>query len=119
MFFSGNIKSVDIDAETLRTGNSMLFAEHLREEAKLFDFGLGGSFRSAEDMKISNNIHSHNRPQLWELFFDTIFQYRTKSKHIQWKCDVIFQKIYFIMHNGKKQTPPHLSLAESIHDNTR
>ena len=118
MFFSANIKSVDI-AETLRTGNSMLFAEHLREEAKSFDFGLEGSFCSAEDVEISDDIHSHDRPQLWEKFFDTIFPYRTKSKHIQRKCDVIFQIIYFIMHNGQKQTPLHISLAELIHDNAR
>ena len=119
MIFSTSIKSTDI-AETLRQIDSIKeCAKQLHMEAKLFDFELEGSFKSAEDVDISNCLLSLRRPQLWDKFFDIIFPQRTNSMHVQRKCDAIFQIVHYIIHNGHKQTPLHISLAELIHDNSR
>ena len=83
----------------------------------MFDFELAGCFNSAEDVDISYTKYIGNRPQLCKKFFNIIFPYRPKSLHIQRKCDGVFQMIHYILHNGQKQTPFHISLL--IHDNPR
>ena len=113
MFSSADIKSADV-AETLRTTDAIkICAEQLREDCKIFDFELAGSFNSAEDVDISYTKYIGNRPQLWERFFNIMFPYRPKS------TKGVFQMIHYILHNDQKQTPFHISLAELIHDNSR
>ena len=48
-----------------------------------------------------------------------LFPYRTKSKATQRKCDSIFQIVHYIVHNGKKHNPLHVSLAEVLHNDLR
>ena len=67
-------------------------------------------------MEYSLNLYKQNRPKSWELFFNTLFDYRKKSVHIQRKCDNVFQIIFNIVHNGQKKTPMHVSLPETVHD---
>ena len=119
MLFSTDIKSADV-AETLRSTDIIkTCAEQLRDECRMFEFDLEGTFNSAEDMHISYAKYVESRPQLWEKFFNIMFPYRTKSLHIQRKCDTLFQIIHYILHNGRKHNPFHVSLAELIHDNSR
>ena len=67
-------------------------------------------------MEYSLNSYKQNRPKSWELFFNTLFDYRKKSVHIQRKCDNVFQIIFNIVHNGQKKTLMHVSLSETVHD---
>ena len=53
MLFSTDIKSADV-AETLRSTDIIkTCAEQLRDECRMFEFDLEGTFNSAEDMHIS------------------------------------------------------------------
>ena len=85
----------------------------------MFEFDLEGTFNSAEDKNASYAKYVESRPQLWEKFFNIMFPYRTKSLHIQRKCDTLFQIIHYILHNGRKYNRIQVSLAELIHDNSR
>ena len=90
-------------------------AEELRSECQFYDFGLKGSFHSADDLSISYNNYTKHRPTAWNSFFDSLFSNRTKSEHIMRKCDTIFQIVFNIVHNGQNKTPLHVSLSEAIH----
>ena len=35
------------------------------------------------------------------------------------KCDSIFQEFFYLIHNGHKKTPLHVSLSETVHDISR
>ena len=112
MFFSADIRSKDI-AETIRRKDAVkICMELLLEECKSFDFGLVDSFNSAEDVELSTQItqviaHRHGKK-----FFNTVFPSQSKSELIQRKCDNIFQIFHYILHNGHKQTPFHISNAQ-------
>ena len=113
MFFSSKIKTIDI-GESLKE-----CANVLRTECEEFDFCLDESFNLAEDATLSLKYYLKDCPPTWSAFFDSMFPYQSKSENIIRKCDTIFQIIYYLVHNGKKKTPFHLSLCESIHDTCR
>ena len=113
MFFSSKIKTIDI-AEILHKADLLKeCANVLRTECKEFDFYLDGSFNLAEDVTVRLNHNLGDRPPAWSTFFDSMFPYQSKSENIMEKCDTIFQIIYYLVHNGKKKSPIHLSLSES------
>ena len=115
MFFSAKVFLTDI-AETLRSNDPVkICAEKLRNECEQFDFLLEGSFNDADDIKLSFDHYNQNRPNSWELFFNSLFPYRSKSDNIKRKCDSVFQIIYNVVHNGYKKTTMHISLYEAIH----
>ena len=117
--FSTRVKSEDI-TETLRRNDFILkCGEYLRKECQNLDLGLAGSYCSADDIEISFNNSTQNRPNGWEKIFNTLFLYCTQSVNIKRKSDMIFQIIYYIIHNGKQKTPFHISLTEAIHDTCR
>ena len=91
----------------------------MREECQNLDLGLTGSYCSADDIEISFNNLTQNRPKGWEKIFNTLFPYRTQSVHIKCKSDMIFPVIYYIIHNGKQKTTFHISLTGVIHDTCR
>ena len=116
MLFSTCICSADV-IETLRSSDPVKYcAEKLREECEEFDFLLENSYCDAKDLALSLNQYKQNRPKLWDLFFNTLFPSRKKSDHIKRKCDNIFQIVFNLVHNGKKRTPMHVSIAQAIHD---
>ena len=41
---------------------------------------------------------------------------RSTSEDLTRKCDTLFQQIFYLIHNGRKKTPLHVSLTQSIHD---
>ena len=66
MFFSTRVKSEDI-AETLRRNDFIQkCGEYLREECQNLDLGLTGSYCSADDIEISFNNLTQNRPKGWK-----------------------------------------------------
>ena len=63
MFFSTRVKSEDI-AETQRRNDFIQkCGEYLREECQNLDLGLTGSYCSADDIEISFNNLTQNRPK--------------------------------------------------------
>ena len=74
MFFSTRVKSEDI-AETLRRNDFIQkCGEYLREKCQNLDLGLTGSYCSADDIEISFNNLTQNRPKGWEKIFNTLFR---------------------------------------------
>ena len=101
VFFSTRVK-FEVIAETLRRNDFIQkCGEYLQEECQNSDLGLTGSYCSAGDTEISFNDLIQIRPKVWEKIFNTLFPYRTQSVNIKRKSDMIFQTIYYIIHNGK------------------
>ena len=112
MFFSTRVKSEDI-AETLRRNDFIQkCGEYLPEKCQNLDLGLKGSYCSADDIEINFNNLTQNRPKGLEKIFNTLFPYRTQSVNIKRKSDMIFQIFYYIIHDGRKKTPFHISLRQ-------
>lgn len=44
---------------------------------------------------------------------------RNKSASITKICDTIFHIVYYLIHNGQKKTPLHVSLCECVYDTCR
>ena len=86
----------------------------MREECQNLDLGLTGSYCSDDDIEISFNNLTQIDQKVGEKNFDTLFLYCTQSVNIKRKPDMIFQIIYYIIHNGKQKTPFHISLTEAI-----
>ena len=115
-FFLRTIGTSDV-VETIRNSNPIKeCAEVLKEECRGYDFGLDESFCNASDLKNSNE---RDRPKYWVQFLNILFPNRHESKSIKRKCDTIFQSVYYLIHNGKKKTPMHVSIASAVHDLTR
>ena len=106
--------------ETVRSTNLIkLCIEKLKKECKNYDFDLNNTFCDVSDIKIIMQNFTNNYPKSWEIFFNTLFDYRDKSEHIKRKTDNIFQIVFNIIHNSMQKTPMHISVAQSIHDTTR
>ena len=113
MFLSTKICPADV-IETLRvSGPVKICAAKLRKESEDFDFLLENSYSDADELEYSLNQYKQNRPESWELFFNTLFPYRKKSVHIQRKCDDIFQIAFSFVHNGQEK---HVSISQTIHE---
>ena len=118
MFYSANIKCADM-AEFKRSSNSIKeCAEQLRGECKEFEFDLEGTYNLADNCEISYEKLMTSLPDSWVKFFNALFPH-TKSKSIQRRCNIIFQIVHYMVHNGKKKNPLHVSLAELFHDESR
>jgi len=117
MVFRTNIQCAEV-VETLRSNDPVkLCAEKLRIECESFDFSLDNSYCDASDIALSLQQYEQNRPDSWNVFFDTLLTHRKmKSDHAKRKCDNIFQTVFNLVHNGKKKTPMHISIAQTIHD---
>ena len=116
MFFSSQVSSEDV-VETLRANEiTKLCAEALRKECEDFNYNLEESYKTANDLRIAQENFDKQRPPTWEKFFNAMFPYRKSSPNITKKCDLIFQVVYNLVHNGRKRTPFHVAIAETIHD---
>ena len=117
LFFLSTIEAADI-IETVRVNDPVeICAKRLKFECKEFDFGLNNSFRYANDFKlVTETLGSTDSLQCWDKFFDATFPARRSSEPIRRKCDIIFQIVYNLIHNGQSKTPLHTAIAQSIHD---
>ena len=122
MFFLAELRSTDI-MESLRSremkDSIQVCAQKLKEECANFDFNLDDTYCDIDDINKSSSFYQENRLDAWETFFNSLFTTRENSDNIQRKTCYIFQFIYYMLHNGRKKTPLHISLAQSIHDKTR
>ena len=122
MFFSTAICPADV-VESLRSNDTTnqikSCAVKLHDECKSFEFNFDSSYCDAKDLRITTNSLNENRWEIWTMFFKNLFQQTRMSSSLKRKCDVIFQIIYYIIHNGRKKTPIHTSIAQSIHDESR
>ena len=122
IFFSSHICPADV-VEHVRTKENInqnyLCGNQLRKECQSFEFLLDQSYCDANDAMLSSEQYAINPPVAWESFFDGLFPKRKKSITLQKKCEVIFQIIYYVINNGHKKTPLHVSIAESVHDKSR
>ena len=119
MFFSSNVSSKDL-VETLRSTDVIkACTDKLKKECEEFNFGLSDTYCDGSDIDLSLKEYDENRPESWTLFFDALFSNRKRSEHIKRKCDNIFQTIFNMIHSGRKRTPMHVSLAQTVHDTCR
>ena len=118
LFYSSRIQSGTV-IETIRSNEPIeVCAKTLRAECETFNFGLNNSYRYANDLDLSLRHYYSSTRQLtsWETFFDTLFPNRNSSELIKRKCDIIFQIVFNIIHNGQQKTPMHTAIAQTIHD---
>ena len=119
MFFSSTICRADI-VETLRFKNPITeCAQNLRKECENYSFNLDDSNCNPRDVANSLNQYSHDKPPMWEMFFNNLFPQRSRSENIIRKCDTIFQIVFNLVHNGRKNVPLHIGISQSIHDKCR
>ena len=88
----------------------------LREECNSYKFDLDNSYCDANDVSISFNVYKDDWPKRWEICFKRLVKVRSTSEDLTRKCDTLFQQIFYLIHNGRKKTPLHVSLTQSIHD---
>ena len=122
LFFSTDIFPADIvESHRMNDATNQIksCALKLRDECKSFEFNLYSSYCDAKDLRIATNSLNENRPKIWTMFFKNLFQQTHMSSSLKRKCDLIFQNIYYIIHNGRKNTAIHTSIAQSIHDECR
>ena len=107
--------------ETIWTNDPIeVCAKQLKSECQEFDFDLDHSFRCASDLECGiEKLTSGAGLQCWDSFFDCMFPGRSSSVSIKRKCDVFFQIIFNLIHNGQRKTPFHTAfstISQSIHD---
>ena len=104
--------------ETIRTNDPIgVCAKQLMSECQEFDFGLDHSFRYASDLECGiEKLKSGASLHCWNSFFDCMFPSESSSVSITRKCDVIFQIIFNLIHNGQRKTPSHTAISQSIHE---
>ena len=109
MFLSANIRQVDV-AERLPNKSSntdISCAKILQSNIKLLKFLPEESICDANDVATcQSNIVA---PDSWHIFMKHLCG-RSNSDNIDRKSYVIFQLIYYFLHNGTKQTPLHMSI---------
>ena len=116
MFYSTSIPSNDI-VENLRNEDPVeICAQNLRTECKNYDSLQDSSYRDSNDIKLSIKKFEENRPETWKQFFDAFFPGRKNSEKTKMGCDMIFQIMFNMVHNGKRKTPLLTCIAECIHD---
>ena len=84
----------------------------LHDECKSFEFNFDSSC-DAKGLRIATNSFNENRREIWTMFFKNLFQQTHMSSSLKRKCDVIFQIIYYIIHNGRKKLPSILALLKA------
>lgn len=120
MFFLTKIKSCDVE-ESLRMKKRAIeeCAKTLGEECEEYNFSSDKSFCDATDVNLSLKDYENNALGNWKVFFNKLFGERRKSPTSQVKCDIIFRIVYYSIHQERKKTPLHTSLAQSIRDECR
>ena len=113
--FSTNIRQVDV-VESLRNKSSntdiISCAKTLQSNKKLFKFPLEESICDANDVvACQSNIVV---PDSWYIFMKHLCGYRSNSNHFDRKSYVMFQLIYYFLHNGTKKTPLHVILRKAF-----
>ena len=89
-------------------------AKKLRSE---FYFGLDKSLRYVNDLQYGmEKLESTDSLQHWNSLFDIMFPSRSSFVAIKRKCEVVFQIVYNLIHNGQRETPLHTVISQSIHD---
>ena len=72
---------------------------------------------SLEDLEMSFEEYIPNQRKYWDVFFDIMFPYRSRSENIFGKYDVISQLMSYLVCNDQRKTPFQvISLPECIHD---
>ena len=117
MFYLSRVQIEDV-IKTIRAKDSMeMCAKKLTSEWQEFYFGLDKSFRYVSDLKYGmEKLESADCLQCWNSFFDIMFLTRRSSVAIKRKCEVVFQIVYNLIHNGQRKTPLHIVISQSIHD---
>ena len=120
MFFSTNIRQEDV-LESLRNKSSnndiISCAKILQYNIKLFKFPLEESVCDANDVATcQSNVVV---PDSWRISMKDICGERSNSDGFDRKSYVIFQLIYYFIHNGTEKTPFHVSIEQSIHNECR
>ena len=118
--FSTNIWQVDV-VESLRNKSSntdiILCTKTLQSNIKLFKFPLKESICDANDVATcQSNIAV---PDSWHIFMKHLWGERSNSDDFNRKSYVIFQLIYYFLHNKTKEIPLHVSIALGIHNECR
>ena len=113
MFFSTALRQVDV-VESLRnktsTSDIISCTKTLESDIKLFKFQFDDVATCQSDMKV---------PDIWHIFMKHLCGQRSISDEFDRKSYVIFQQIYYFVHNGTKKSPLHMSIAQSIHNECR
>ena len=113
LFFSTALRQVDV-VESLRnktsTSDIISCTKTLESDIKLFKFQFDDVATCQSDMKV---------PDTWHIFMKHLCGQRSISDEFDRKSYVIFQQIYYFMHNGTKKSPLHMSIAQSIHNECR
>ena len=117
MFYLYAIKTENV-IETIRTNDPIeVCANQLKSECQESDFGLDHSFRYASDLECGiEKLKSGASLHCWNSLFDCMFPSQSSSVSITRKCDVIFQIIFNLIHNGQRKTPSHTAISQSIHE---
>ena len=123
MFFSTSGRAGEI-AESFRskTDDDVIIAcaKILREGCNSYKFDVDNSYCDANDVNINFNIYIKTTgPKAGKHFFKSLVKVRSTPEDLKRKCDTIFQQILYLIRNGPKKTPLHVSLAQSIHDKCR
>ena len=92
-----------------------LCAKKPRFECQEFYFGLDKRYASDLDYRMEK-LESTGSLQHWNSFFDIMFPTRRFSVAITSKCEVVFQIVYNLIHNGQRKTPLHTVISQGIHD---
>ena len=119
MFFSTDIKAGEFVKKIRCTDVISECAKDLRNECKLYDFGLDSSYCDGNDVSVSWNAFIRNRPHTWDKFFHILFEKSTLSDEKQRVCDVVFQILHKAIHNNQRRTPLLISFAQAIIDMSR
>ena len=107
MFFSTEIRSGEFVKKIRCTDVITDCAKVLRNECKVFDFGLDSSYCDGNDVSTSQKAFIRNRPGTWDKFFHILFEQSNLSDEKQRVCDVVFQILYKAIHYNQKRTPLH------------
>ena len=117
MFYLSRVQIEDAIETICAKGPVEMCAKKLRSECQEFYFGLDKSFRYASDLQYGmKKLESTHSLQHWNSFFDITFPTSRSSVDIKRKCEVVFQIVYNLIHNGQPKTPLHTVISQSIHD---
>ena len=117
IFYLSRVQIEDV-IETIRAKDPIaLCAKKLRSECQEFYFGLDKSFRYASDLQYGmEKLESTDSLQHWNSFFDIMFPTRRSSVAMKRKCEVVFQIVFNLIHNGQRKTLLYTVISRSIRD---
>ena len=121
IFFSYNADQCTL-VETLRTTKHSQYLLELKSEFMKYDFALSNSYCDPRDVKISMENCTSSRPPCWMEFLKYLFSGRIifdSNPTLMLKLDTLYQIIYFTLHSGRRPTPMHVSLAQTVHNLSR